>query len=255
MPRKNGLYYRESLLGGSSEGVLIWLHGAGGAGEQWPHQLRRIPGWRVLALDLPGHGRSEGQALPTIQTYAQELGAWLDELGIESAVIGGHSMGAAIGLQLALERSEQVSALILLGAGAQMPVNPDLLSQLAITAQGEAPVDQIARWSFSNDARQGQRETMAAMLRATQRGVLIADFQACARFDVSDRLKFLGKPALVISGEKDLMVPAHRGERLAGGLSRGSFVEIKGVGHMVMQEAPRQVTQHVTAFLTSLYAG
>jgi pimeloyl-ACP methyl ester carboxylesterase len=254
MPRKNGLYYRESLLGGSSERVLVWLHGAGGAGEQWPHQLRRIAGWRVLALDLPGHGLSEGQGLLTTQAYAEGIGAWLEELDIETAVIGGHSMGAAIGLQMALEKSEQVGALILLGAGAQMPVNPDLLSHLTVPAQVEGAVKQIARWSFGRGARQEQRDSMATMLKANQQGLLTADFQACAGFDVGDRLRFVGQPTLVISGEQDLMMPAHRGERLAEGLSRGSFVEIKGVGHMMMQEATRQVTLHVKAFLNSLYA-
>jgi pimeloyl-ACP methyl ester carboxylesterase len=92
------------------------------------------------------------------------------------------------------------------------------------------------------------------MLKANQQGVLTADFQACAGFDVADRLKFVSQPTLVISGEQDLMMPAHRGERLAKGLSRGSFVKIKGVGHMMMQEAPREVTRHVKIFLNSLYA-
>ena len=254
MARKNGLYYRESLLEGGSAKVLVWLHGAGGAGEQWPYQLRRIAGWRVLAVDLPGHGLSEGQALLTMHAYAEKIGAWLEELDIGTAVIGGHSMGAAIGLQMALEKSEQVSALILLGAGAQMPVNPDLLSHLAIPAQVEGTVKQIARWSYGREARQEQRDSMATMLKANQQGVLTADFQACAGFDVADQLKFVGQPTLVVGGEQDLMVPAHRGERLADGMSRGSFVEIKGVGHMMMQEAPRQVAHHVKIFLNSLYA-
>ncbi|HEX9597455.1 MAG TPA: alpha/beta hydrolase [Anaerolineales bacterium] len=255
MPRKNGLYYRESIGQASGDKVLVWLHGAGGASEQWPYQLRRISGWRVLTLDLPAHGRSAGEAQRSITAYAEEVGSWLDSLGIQKAVIGGHSMGAAIGLQMALEQSERVGALILLGAGARMPVNPDLLRKLAMPAHEEGTAAQIAHWSYGRGASQAQKASMARMLIANQPGVLAADFQACAAFGVMERLKDVWRPAMVVSGDQDQMMPAHQGKRLAEALPRGSLVEMRNVGHLMMQEAPRELLSHVTDFLNNLDVG
>lgn len=255
MPTENGLYYRESGAAKDSSRVLVWLHGAGGASEQWPHQLRRIAGWRVLAPDLPGHGRSGGNAENDIGGYARQIVSWLDKLELSRVVLGGHSMGAAIALATALKNPETVAALILLGAGARMPVNPDLLRQLSIPDHLGGTVNQIAHWSFGPQATTEQRERLAKALRANATGVLAKDFQACANFDVRDQVKTLGQSTLVIAGTEDQMMPAYLGQSLAESLSRGIFVDVKGAGHMMMQDYPRKTQTFVKDFLDGLPPG
>lgn len=77
MPTAAGLYCYEHRDEGQARKATLLLHGAGGVFEQWPHQLRRLPGRKVLAPDLPKHGRSGGNACTSIEDYARECAVWL----------------------------------------------------------------------------------------------------------------------------------------------------------------------------------
>ena len=98
----------------------------------------------VLALDLPGHGRSPGPALPSIGEMAAWLIRFLDAAGIQQAALCGHSMGALIALAAAAAAPERVRRLALLGVAARMPVHPDLLA--AAKADPELAADLIVSW-------------------------------------------------------------------------------------------------------------
>lgn len=244
------MYYVESLRGEAGR-TLVWLHGAGGNLTQWPYMLRRIPGWRVLTPDLPGHGRSGGWARQSIQDYAQDIAGWLEALDVEQAVIGGHSMGAAIALRLALNRENLVSGLVLLGAGTRMEVNPRLLQQLAIKEHLVGTAEQIAKWSVQREGDPRLKKTLAKQLAANQPSVIYGDFLACSRFEIGDRIRAIRPPALVICGEEDVMMPARLGQELADGLPNAKAVVIQRAGHMVMQERPQEVFALVVEFLAS----
>src|ERR671919_430678 len=76
--------------------TLLFVHGAGMDHSVWPLQARHFAyrGWNALALDLPGHGRSAGELLTSIEAIADWLARLFDALGIGQAALGGHSMGA-----------------------------------------------------------------------------------------------------------------------------------------------------------------
>ena len=93
------------------------IHGAGGHHLYWPPQIRRLTGYRVYALDLPGHGRSGGSGQQTIDSYTTAVKDWLIEVNLHSAVFVGHSMGSAIALSLALNYPDHVLGLVLIGGG------------------------------------------------------------------------------------------------------------------------------------------
>ena len=101
MPFASGLYCSIYDGGTLSQPPVILLHGAGSNRLCWPSVIRRLPGQKMIALDLPGHGRSEGVALQSVTEYADAVLDFMREMGIYKASIIGHSMGSAIALHLA----------------------------------------------------------------------------------------------------------------------------------------------------------
>ena len=110
--------------------VVLLVHGAGMDHSVWALQSRALAaqGWSVLAVDLPGHGLSAGQAMPSIEALADWLADLIVAAGLKKAVVAGHSMGALAALELAARHPSQVAALALVGAAASMPVHPDLIA-------------------------------------------------------------------------------------------------------------------------------
>jgi len=118
MPFAAGIHYFVREEGDVFRPPVILIHGAGGNHLYWPPELRRLAGFRVLALDLPGHGKSSGVGLQSIRDYASSLMTYMDAVGLSRAVIVGHSMGGAIALTLCLDHAERVAGLGLIATGA-----------------------------------------------------------------------------------------------------------------------------------------
>lgn len=241
MPKTGGLYYAVRSLQPDGLPVLMLIHGAGGSAAQWPYQLRRLPGWRVLAPDLPGHGHSDLPAQSSLEKYAASLWAWADEMGIEQATLCGHSMGAAIALHMALAAPQRALGLALLGAAARFAVNPRLLEKLSSPPREQDSVRNIVQWSFGRAAHAALRRAYTRQLQANPPGLLYEDYKACARFDLRSSLGQVKAPALVLCGAEDQMVSPHLSAALAEGLPRASLQTIPSAGHMLMLEQPGAV--------------
>jgi pimeloyl-ACP methyl ester carboxylesterase len=84
MPIAGGLYY--FAFPGDNPPVVL-IHGAGGTHLHWPAEIRRLPGRYVLAVDLPGHGKSIGCGLQTISAYTEAVLHWLEAVGLSRAVL------------------------------------------------------------------------------------------------------------------------------------------------------------------------
>src|SRR5512143_1017737 len=101
MPIAAGLYYFAHGADALTRPPIILIHGAGGNHLYWPPELRRLPNERVIAVDLPGHGKSQGVGHHTIEGYADGILAFMKALKLASAVLVGHSMGGGVALQAA----------------------------------------------------------------------------------------------------------------------------------------------------------
>src|SRR5574341_24760 len=93
---KGILYYAKNAHFETAKPPLILIHGAGSSHLDWPPELRRMKNYNVLALDLPGHGRSDEQGRTRIEDYAVAVLAFMDAFTLDRAVLVGHSMGGAI---------------------------------------------------------------------------------------------------------------------------------------------------------------
>jgi pimeloyl-ACP methyl ester carboxylesterase len=254
MPILADTYYH--LFEGSQEGqkpAVVLIHGAGGNHLYWPSNVRRLPGYRVYAIDLPGHGKSEGRGQQTIAAYVEAVLRWMGTLTLHSAVFVGHSMGSAIAMSLALDHPEHVLGLGLVGAGARLRVADLLLDSASSSTTFHNAVDMLVSWSFASQAPE-QLVTLAARRMAeTRYSVLHGDFLACDAFDVTDRLDEVRCPTLVLCGAEDKMTPKRDSQYLADRIPGATLEIIPDAGHMVMLEQPASVGASLLGFLDNIH--
>jgi len=237
--------------------LVVFLHGAGLDHTVWALLARWFAhrGFGVLAPDLPGHGRSEGEPLATIAAMADFTAALIATAGARNASLVGHSMGSLLALETAVRHPDKVAALGLIAAAAAMPVSPDLLK--AAEANDPAAIDMVSIWGFGAAAGIGGSLAPGAwMLGAGRRllerarpGVLFRDLAACNAY--RDGLASAAKvrvPATLVLGERDLMTPAKAGRELAAALPGARVVTLKGAGHMLMSERPDEVLAALREF-------
>jgi pimeloyl-ACP methyl ester carboxylesterase len=236
---------------GAGAPTVCFVHGTGGSSDVWMRQLEGLADLgRIVALDLPGHGRSGGTIPKTIEDAAAVVAAFLDALGVTRAVIGGHSMGGAIAQQFALAFPQRVDGLILVGTGARLRVLPRLLAQLE--TNNREGVDLLM--SLAVGAR-APAELRAALHRGTAdnpAGVVLGDLRACDAFDVMTRLGTIAAPALVICGGDDQLTPPKYSQFLGQHISGARVVVVPGAGHYVQVEKPRETTDAMRGFLAGL---
>ena len=227
------------LYDGSNEGqgkAVVLIHGAGGNYLSWPAQLRRLHGFRVYALDLPGHGKSTGIGRQSVQAYSEAIVNWMAAVGVSKAILIGHSLGSAITLSLALD----------------FPEIPSGLEEYSSQTTFLNAIEKTVSWSFCDETPKRLVELVEQRLTETRQGVMYGDFLACAAFDVTDRFDQIRQPVLVLCGEMDKMTPCREAQYLADHLERSVLKLIPHAGHMVMMEQPEEVAQEVLAFLSKI---
>jgi pimeloyl-ACP methyl ester carboxylesterase len=229
---------------------LVLVHGAGGSHLDWPAPLRRLRGANVYALDLPGHGRSEGAGRSSIAAYRDFLLAFLDGLGLERVVVIGHSMGGAISLGFALHYPDRLDGLILVGSGARLRVAPAILT--GILSDFEATVDLVCDYAFGPGATEQLKRLGRQRLLKTPPEVLHGDYAACDAFDVMERLGEVRCPTLVIGGTADRLTPPKYSVYLRDHIPGAELVLVDAAGHMVMLEKPEVVNKAISRFVASL---
>lgn len=252
MPVAADMYYYAYQGEDGARPALILVHGAGGTHLHWPSDVRRIPGYRILAPDLPGHGKSGGRGLQSIDAYVEAVLAWMQAIDLHRAVFAGHSMGSAISLRLAIEHSEHVLALGLLGAGARLRVDPEILRYTASDTTFEGAVDLIVESAFSQHAPELLMALARERMAETRPSVLHGDYLACDAFDEMARISTITQPAIVISGGDDRLTPPRYAQFLADEIPNAELHLIPDAGHMVMLEKPGEVARLLMMFMDGI---
>ncbi len=229
--------------------AVAFLHGAGLDHSIWALAARLFAqeGRAVLALDLPGHGRSEGPPLASIDAMADWLLAALDAAGAKEARLAGFSMGSAIAIEAAARAPERIKALALLGAAPAMPVHPDLLA--LAEANDPKAIDLMVAWCHGPTGHLGGQPAaglwvLGASRRLLERaapGVLAADLAACAAWqDGLETAARLRCPTLLVTGEKDVMTPLRGARKLAAAIPGAELLPLADAGHMILAERPNE---------------
>ena len=238
--------------------TLVFIHGAEHDHCIWVLQTRYLAhhGFGVLAVDLPGHGRSDGAPLDSVEKMAEWIVAVLDAAGVSKATLIGHSMGSLVAIECAARYPDRIAKVALVGTAFPMKVSDELLN----ATRDDEPLaqDMVNIWSHAAYAQYPGNPgpgfwAMGGNLRLMQRqkpGVMHTDFAACNAYaNGIDAAKQVRCPALLIMGKRDLMTPPRAAKEIMGALADKRSIEIAGAGHALMAEKPDEVLEALKAFV------
>ena len=232
---------------------IVFIHGALNDHSVWTLLARWFAhhGHAVLALDLPGHGRSDGPPLPDVEALADWVLALLDAAGVRKAALVGHSMGSLIALEAAGRAPERVERLVMLGTAVPMTVS-DALMQTSKNDPLKA-IDMVNTFSHASTASKpsypgpgswlhGSNRALMRRVQAGQRELNLFhhDFGICDRYagglDAAAKVRC---PASVLLGARDQMTNPKQTATIVSALN--AQVRTVDAGHMMMSEAPDAV--------------
>lgn len=252
MPVASGLHYTLHEGGESSRPPVLLIHGEGGGQLSWPSELRRLPGYHIYTLDLPGHGKSTGPGLQSVTDYAHRVVDFLGAVGLRRAVLIGQGMGAAIALSMACDFPQTAIGLVLIAAGARLPIPSGVLENASNPSTFPLALQAWQAALFGPQAAAPLKDAAFGRLASVRPTLLHGDFIACGGFDLSGRLAEIRSPALVIYGTEDKFIPLQYAETLASAFPGAALQTVDGGGHLVALEQPRRVAGLVTIFLGTI---
>lgn len=236
----------------------VFVHGAANDHSVWALQSRYFAhhGWNVFAVDLPGHGRSGGAALASVEMLADWIASFLDAVDVNTTALVGHSLGALAVLEAAARSPARVTKFALLGPAVPMVVSDALLA--AAEADDHLAFELINGWSFSAARQLGGNPLpgvwmTGSALRLMERarpGVLYTDLAACHAY--GNGLAAAAKvrcASLLLLGARDVMAPPKAAQALANALTNIRVVTLAGCGHALMAEQPDAVLDALRGFL------
>lgn len=246
--------------------ALVLIHGVGMNAAIWQPQIRAFSAQRrVIAYDMLGHG---GSALPpehpTLADYAVQLRRLMDGLGLDRAAIVGHSMGALVALQFALDEPERVSCVALLNAvycrsPAQRAAVMKRAEDLECGSGADGRQATLRRW-FGDRVPDSLTPAMAQVER------MLADVNpvgyartyqlfACSDAAHTGRIGRLAVPALFLTGEHDPNSSPAMSRAMAEAVPQGRAVVMSGERHMMSLVSPNRVNRELHVFLDVAEAG
>jgi pimeloyl-ACP methyl ester carboxylesterase len=242
--------------------TVVFIHGAQNDHSVWGLQTRYFAnhGFSVLAVDLPGHARSKGAPLTSVETMADWLLALLDAAGVQQAALVGHSMGSLISLETAFRAPERITRLALVGTAYPMRVSDALLD--AAKHNEQAAIDMVNIWSHTSIAHKPSCPgpgfyVMGVSQRLMQRvsasnpaQVFHTDFVACNAYANGEAAaKSVTCPTLLLLGKRDLMTPPKAAAALGKLIAHSETALVESCGHALMAEQPDVVLDTLFDFM------
>tara|TARA_A100001011_G_C14221863_1_gene804768 strand:- start:98 stop:943 length:846 start_codon:yes stop_codon:yes gene_type:complete len=243
----------------SKKPAIVFIHGAANDHSVWALQSRYFAfhGWNAIAIDLPGHGKSDGPHLTSINKLSSWINDIITTVNLSEVVLVGHSMGSLIALDFAGNFQRKTAGLVLIGTASPMPVSDSLLK--TSSEKPQEAYNMVNNFSFSARGHLGPNAApgswmagngMRLMEKANDL-TLYKDFLSCDRYQEGlNCAKKVLCPSLIISGSKDKMTPAKFSKEIAIVLANtGKFRNVNlETGHAIMAEKPDLVLDILIEF-------
>jgi pimeloyl-ACP methyl ester carboxylesterase len=243
----NGLKFAYAVRGRTGP-PLVLLHGFAMDRSIWVDLVEsQLGDQQVILPDLRGHGESDAPEGPySMSLMAADLAYLLDALGIEQAIVCGHSMGGYVALAFAEHHPHKLAGLGLITTNAQADPAEKRAGRFTLIDQirergALAVAESLAPRLSSNPAVVGQAQHLICSI--TPQGLIGALLGMAERPDRTAQLPQVNVPALVVAGEADQITDFASAKAMADALPQGEFLGIPGVGHLPMSEAAVELGQ------------
>lgn len=249
--RGSAIHYEEMGEGKS----IVFVHGACENSQFWNHQHTLADRFRLLFLDLPGHGRSKAliNGDVTVQNYADIVGEFISSKCPEKAILVGHSMGGAIALMNAIQHRDNLTGAVLVATGAKLGVLPSIREGLR-TRFDETVKSVLAPRQFASTTNLEVIRFVTNEMMKCKGPVASSDYEACNGFDVRQKLATISLPTLIMVGEEDKLSPVPWSTYMKENIPKSKIIVMKGSSHLPMLEQPSDFNRHLSEFVTSLPA-
>jgi pimeloyl-ACP methyl ester carboxylesterase len=201
----------------------------------------------ILALELPGHGKTPGPGRASIASYADWVQETLSGSFFNTFYIGGHSMGGTISLEMGLRYPGRIQGLILIATGATLGVSPKILNGLK--EQPQQTMAKINQWSFAKGTDPRVIAQSIQLMEQTPVSVILDDFQACNQFHREKEITAIKAPTLILVGNQDVMTPLGSSHFLREKIPLSRLVVVPHAGHMVMLEKHKEINRAILDFI------
>ncbi|MFC4768998.1 alpha/beta fold hydrolase [Effusibacillus consociatus] len=238
------IYYERH--GSRGAHTLLFVHGAGSTAETWRLCVPDLLQFDCILVDLPGHYRSHGTAREGITEYANFLERFIRRLDpqIHNVSLVGHSMGGAIGLEIACQANTWIQRLIVVTSGSKLKVNENFLSQLS---DGKYDLSFVEAGFGSAAAKELIQQVIAHRALVTVESSF-RDFMACNQFDRRDDISNIQIPVLLVAGEEDQVTPPFYSVFMHEQIPN-SKIEFAKAGHYLPLEQPNLLAAAIHSFL------
>lgn len=229
--------------------TVIFLHGAALSKELWAAQVADLSDIaNTIAIDLPGHKESAGDACDRISEYALSVSRFVEDLKISSPILCGMSMGGAIAQELLITRPDVFRSAILMHTGARLKVLPFIFE--TIQKDYSSYLDLVVTFSISKKSDHSKIKALMDEIAVLSQEVALKDFTACDQFDVMAQLGQIRAKVLVVTGDDDAVTPPNYGDFLQKNIPDAKIARIADAGHLSPIEKPEQVSQLIREFVS-----
>lgn len=232
--------------------TLVFIHGSGQEGRFWQAQVDGLIGVaNTVALDLPGHGNSDGDGFRQVSDFARSVMDFIGVIDAPAPIPCGLSLGGAITLHLLIYHGDRLRAGILANTGARLKVLPAIIE--AIEDNYDMHLTGLIQFAVAQ-ANQADEYICRRVLATSTAGPTVTanDFRACDAFDAMDQVSAVNLPVLVLSAMHDVLTPVKYANWMAANINGARHVTIHDAGHMSPIEQPEAFNQAISHFVESL---